>query len=158
MGAGLSKKRVLKIMLVGLDNSGKTTFIKGVRHNYKGTIGNGVGETAPTIGYNNENFVKNNYEYKIYDMSGQSKYREMWSNYCKEIVGIIFVIDSSDSLRLQVVANELELLLEQHDIKNRPIPILFLANKSDLPGALVPESIKDMLKLKTITDRKWEVF
>jgi len=47
-----------------------------------------------------EKFVKGNYEYKIFDMSGQSKYREMWNSYCKEIEGIIFLIDSSDTLRL----------------------------------------------------------
>lgn len=49
------------------------------------------------------------------------------------------------------------MILEQEDIKNRPVPILFLANKADLPGALAPESIKEMLKLYLITDRKWEV-
>ncbi|KAL4439577.1 hypothetical protein ABPG74_003979 [Tetrahymena malaccensis] len=157
MGSGLSKMRLLKIMLVGLDNAGKTTFIKWLRSNLSGNPGQNL-NTVPTVGYNMEKFVKNNLQYQIYDMSGQSKYREMWNNYCKEIVGIIFVIDSTDYLRFQVVANEVELLLEQEDIKNRPVPILFLANKSDMQGAVATESMKEMLKLSVITDRKWEIF
>lgn len=36
----------------------------------------------------------------------------MWNNYCKSIEGIIFVVDSSDSLRVSVAANELDILLE----------------------------------------------
>lgn len=82
----------------------------------------------------------------------------MWNNYCRDIEGIVFVLDASDSLRLQVAANELEIILEQTDIKNRPVPILFLANKTDLPGALSPVEVKEMLRLAVITDRKWEVF
>ncbi|KAL4491996.1 hypothetical protein ABPG72_008417 [Tetrahymena utriculariae] len=157
MGGGLSKMRLLKIMLVGLDNAGKTTFIKWLRSNLNGNPGQNL-NTVPTVGYNMEKFVKNNFQYQIYDMSGQSKYREMWNNYCKEIVGIIFVIDSTDYLRFQVVANEVELLLEQEDIKNRPVPILFLANKSDMQGAIAIESMKEKLKLSVITDRQWEIF
>ncbi len=45
-------------------------------------------------------------------MSGQSKYRDMWANYCKDINGIIFVIDSADKLRFAVVQNELDELMK----------------------------------------------
>jgi ADP-ribosylation factor-like protein 6 len=66
-------------------------------------------------------------------MSGQSRYRELWQNYTKNVDGIIFVIDSSDTLRFAVVESELKELLNQSDIKNKAQPILFFANKSDLP-------------------------
>lgn len=75
MGAGASNKRTLKIMLVGLDNSGKTTFLKQVR---AGQQGNGsqmaanlqLQETAPTVGYSAEKFGRGNFLYHILDMSG----------------------------------------------------------------------------------------
>lgn len=61
MGGGLSKKRVLKVMLVGLDNAGKTTFIKWIKSNLNGVPGQGVGDSVPTVGYSMEKFVKNNF-------------------------------------------------------------------------------------------------
>ena len=36
------------------------------------------------------------------DMSGQSKYRNLWVNYSSKIDGVIFVIDSTDKLRFKV--------------------------------------------------------
>ena len=44
-------------------------------------------------------------------MSGQTRFREMWANYCKDVDGVIFVIDSADKLRFAIVSNELEALL-----------------------------------------------
>ena len=44
-------------------------------------------------------------------MSGQGRYRSFWEHYYKETQGIIFVIDSSDKLRMSVVKNELEQML-----------------------------------------------
>jgi len=38
------------------------------------------------------------------------------------------------------------------------VPILFVANKADVQGAFSPESLKEMLNLKAISDRKWEIF
>ena len=37
-------------------------------------------------------------------MSGQGKYRDMWTNFLAEVDGVIFVIDSSDHLRFKVAA------------------------------------------------------
>jgi hypothetical protein len=35
-------------------------------------------------------------------MSGDSKYRDLWINYSAKINGIMFVVDSSDAMRLNV--------------------------------------------------------
>jgi len=49
-------------------------------------------------------------------------------------------------------------LLEIEAIHNRPVPILFLANKCDLPGAMTPESIESTLHLEELSsERKWVV-
>ena len=90
-------------------------------------------------------------------MSGQSKYRDMWANYCKDINGIIFVIDSADKLRFAVVQNELDELMKQTDIKNRPVPIVFFANKMDLPESVSPNELVDILELGNFTDRSWNI-
>ena len=47
------------------------------------------------------------------------------------------MIDSSDSLRLVVAKDELEMMLKHPDLANKlNIPILFFANKMDLKEAI----------------------
>ena len=48
-------------------------------------------------------------------MSGQGRYRNLWEHYYKECQGIIFVVDSSDKLRMVVAKDELDMLL-QHPV------------------------------------------
>lgn len=77
-------------------------------------------------------------------MSGQAKYRSLWERYYADCQGVIFVIDSSDAMRMAVAANELQLMLEHpemeksrsRDAKQLGVPILILANKSDLDNAI----------------------
>jgi ADP-ribosylation factor-like protein 6 len=64
-------------------------------------------------------------------MSGESKYRDLWTNYSSKIHGIIFVVDSTDRIRLNVAASELETMLEDKSLPY-DAPVLVLANKSDM--------------------------
>ena len=45
-------------------------------------------------------------------MSGQGRYRNLWEHYYEETQAIIFVVDSSDKLRMSVVKDELNQLLD----------------------------------------------
>lgn len=87
------KKKKMKLICVGLDNSGKTTMLNTIKPKKMAST-----EIAPTIGYSIETFSKNNIEFTVFDMSGQGKYREMWTDYTKGVDGIIFVIDSADQV------------------------------------------------------------
>lgn len=69
-------------------------------------------------------------------MAGANRYRNLWEHQFKMCQGIVFVIDSSDRMRLVVVKDELELLLQHPDIRRRRVPILFFANKMDCADAL----------------------
>lgn len=76
-----------------------------------------------------------------FDMSGQSKYRSLWERYYADCHGVVFVIDSSDTMRMAVACNELQLMIQHPEMmKNRSttkgVPILILANKSDLDTAI----------------------
>jgi len=56
-----------------------------------------------------------NVGFTAFDMSGQGRYRNLWEHYYKECQGIVFVIDSSDKLRMVVAKDELDMLL-QHPV------------------------------------------
>lgn len=63
-------------------------------------------------------------------MSGQGRYRSLWEHYYADVQAVIFVLDSTDRLRVCVAKEELEQLLGHEDIKISNAPILFFANKA----------------------------
>lgn len=38
--------------------------------------------------------------FKVFDMSGAGRYRNLWEKYYKDAQGIIYVIDSADKIRM----------------------------------------------------------
>ena len=103
------------LLIIGLDNSGKSSIINKLKA--KKAL-----EITPTIGFCVETFSKKNFRFQVFDMSGQSQYRTIWeTHYAKAnvinmfiIKGIIFVIDSSDSIRFQIAKYELDNLLSHN--------------------------------------------
>ena len=83
-------------------------------------------------------------------MSGQSRYRSTWERYYAASHGVVFVIDSSDAVRLAVAANELRLMLQHPDVRQAGngdscrLPILVLANKTDLAAAIPIGQVKEI--------------
>ena len=73
-------------------------------------------------------------------MGGAKKFRPLWSHYYQGVQGVIFVIDTSDKLRMVCVKDELKLLLEHKGTRRfahahtRTLPQISLAfQSSSLP-------------------------
>lgn len=146
------KKKEVNVMVVGLDNSGKTTII----NHFKPSEAKNH-DIVPTVGFNVEKFKSKSLAFTAFDMSGQGRYRNLWEHYYKECDGIIFVIDSSDKLRMVVAKEELDLLLQHSDLKNRRIPILFFANKMDARDAVSSVKCSHLMGLETVRDKPWHI-
>ena len=67
--------------------------------------------------------------------------------------GIIYIIDASDIERVRELKNELQKTLSN----SIGIPLVVMANKQEIIGALSVEEIIELLDLNSITDRKWSV-
>jgi len=147
---GTSPNRKVRILCVGLDNSGKTTIINFLKPKKAQP-----GDIVPTVGFNVEEFEKNGVMFTIFDMSGQGRYRNLWEHYYKDVGGIIFCIDSTDEIRMCVAKDELETLLASEDLRN--VPLLFFANKMDLPLAKSPVDCVQLLELNNIKDKAWHI-
>lgn len=148
---GFGAKKKVRIVVVGLDNSGKTTVLNTLKPK-KASL-----ETVPTVGFSTEEFAKHGVNFCAFDMSGQSRYRNLWEHYYSDVEGIIVVIDATDKLRFAVVKDELETMLRDPRVAEKKIPILFLSNKMDLPTASPPVETMQALELEKITDRPWHI-
>ena len=140
-----------KILIVGLDNAGKSTLICRLQPDKYDE------DVAATVGFSQENFTKNNIDFTAFDMSGQGKYRDMWQRFYDQAEAIIFVVDASDQLRVRVAKNELDMLLEDQGLQQRDVPILFFANKMDLGESMSVNAVSESLELFNINDRKWHI-
>ncbi|GJQ82437.1 hypothetical protein Trydic_g11851 [Trypoxylus dichotomus] len=148
------KRKEVNVLVIGLNNSGKTTVINHFKNDEEKIEKT---EIVPTVGFSVEKFQNQNLAFTAFDMSGHGRYRDLWEHYYKDCHGIIFVVDSSDRLRLVVVKDELDLLLQHPDVSNKRIPILFFSNKMDCKESLSSVKIAAALGLDKIMDKPWHI-
>jgi len=116
----------MEITLVGLQNSGKTTLANVMMVN-----GQFHEDMIPTVGFNMKKIKKGNVSLKLWDVGGQKQFRSMWERYCRAVDVIIYIVDSCDVDLFEEAKSELNNLMSNPMLKD--IPLLFLANKNDLP-------------------------
>jgi len=156
MGGSISKifsgliwgKKDIRILILGLDNAGKTTLL------YRLKIGEVV-TTIPTIGFNVESVQYNNLNFDVWDLGGQTSIRPYWRSYYANTAAVVFVIDSTDIERLEIAADELKSMLSEDELKDAAL--LVFANKQDQPGAQGAGEISEALKLGELRDRNWSI-
>ncbi len=61
---------------------------------------------------------------------------------------MVFVVDSADRERLEFSKQELEIMLQEDELKG--VPVLILANKQDMPGAMNFDEVSAGLGLDQI--------
>uniref|UniRef100_A0A7C8YYY3 ADP-ribosylation factor n=1 Tax=Opuntia streptacantha TaxID=393608 RepID=A0A7C8YYY3_OPUST len=155
MGIGASRlikrllsKRQIRLLMVGLDASGKTTIL------YKLKLGEVV-RTVPTIGFNVETVEYKNISFAVWDIGGQEKIRALWKHYFLNTKGLIFVVDSSDRGRIVEARNQLHQILGENEL--RDAAILVFANKQDLPNAMSSSEVAHKLGLHLLRDHLWYI-
>nr|XP_016927858.1 ADP-ribosylation factor-like protein 6 isoform X1 [Drosophila suzukii] len=169
------KKDKMTILVLGLNNSGKSSIINHFKKSSEQTS-----IVVPTVGFMVEQFYSKwlwnirstqctrTYNYpigtgmsgvsiKAIDMSGATRYRNLWEHQFKNCHGIIYVIDSSDRMRFVVVKDELDLVLQHPDLCNRIVPILFYGNKMDMEDSLSSVKIAAALRLENIKEKPWHI-
>ncbi|KAK9667122.1 hypothetical protein RND81_14G234500 [Saponaria officinalis] len=142
----LGSRRPVKILMLGLDASGKTTIL------YKLKLGEVV-HTLPTIGFNVETVEYKNVSFAVWDIGGQEKIRALWRHYFQNTQGLIFVVDSSDRARIIEARNQLHQILDQNELRNAAV--LIFANKQDLPNAMCSSEVANSLGLHLLGQRTW---
>merc|ERR1719163_2544444 len=89
-----------RILVVGLDNAGKTTILKAMSDEETENI-------MPTQGFNIKSLTQDGFKLNVWDIGGQREIRPYWKNYFENTDGLVYVVDSADDMRLKECATEL---------------------------------------------------
>ncbi|XP_028816295.1 ADP-ribosylation factor-like protein 13A isoform X2 [Denticeps clupeoides] len=136
--------RKVTVLVVGLDNAGKTSTIRGM-------LGVPPGEVGPTHGCVRTELAVENFLVTLLDMGGGPEARENWRDHYGEAHGVIFVVDSSDRARIKEVKDELADILKQPRMVGKPL--LVLANKQDKIHALLGSELIEILSLEKLVNQ-----
>ncbi|KAM0951592.1 putative small GTP-binding protein [Dioscorea sansibarensis] len=143
------KEKEMRILMVGLDNSGKTTIVLKIN-------GEDTSVISPTLGFNIRTIRYQKYSLNVWDVGGQKTIRSYWRNYFEQTDGLVWVVDSSDVRRLADCRMELHNLLKEERLSGASL--LVFANKQDIQGALKPEEIVKILNLDAMDKtRHWKI-
>jgi len=138
----------LRVLLLGLDNAGKTSVMRRLSDEE-------IENIMPTQGFNVKSIKSADFKLNVWDIGGQKSIRPYWKHYYDGTDALIFVIDAADSKRIEDAGKELAALLEEEKLAK--IPVLVFANKQDLLTALTAEELAEELQLHTIRDRQWQI-
>jgi len=143
------KEKEVRLLMLGLDNAGKTTIVKKFN-------GEDISTISPTLGFNIKTLEHRGFKLNVWDVGGQKSLRSYWRNYFETTDGLIWVVDSVDRRRLDDCRQELDGLLVEERLAGATL--LVFANKQDLPGALSSEAIKEALDLENLKTHHWMIF
>ena len=121
-----------KILLMGLDNSGKTSIVLSLQ---KDTNLLSYYSLKPTQGIEIINLTSDGQKFAIWDLGGQEKYRieylENLERYTRGVDKLIFVIDIQDQDRYDLALEYLKKVIEYLESKDRTPKISVFLHKMD---------------------------
>ncbi|KAL1850713.1 hypothetical protein VTK73DRAFT_9603 [Phialemonium thermophilum] len=142
------KDKELRILMLGLDNAGKTTIVKKIMNEDVNTV-------SPTLGFIIKTIDYEGYKLNIWDVGGQKTLRSYWRNYFEKTDALIWVVDATDRLRIDDCRNELHGLLQEERLSGASL--LVFANKTDVAGCMGAEEMVTALRLREIRTHKWKI-
>ncbi|EWM26356.1 adp-ribosylation factor [Nannochloropsis gaditana] len=141
----VSRRTEKRVVLLGLDNAGKTTCV------YRLLLGKKV-DTVPTVGFNSEEVRYQRCNFIMWDIGGQAKIRKLWKHYVESADALIFVVDAQDRARLAEARSAFKRMLRYKTLKNTVL--LILANKMDYEHAMSSAEIVQGLEVKRVVGRR----
>ncbi|KAI9705196.1 MAG: ADP-ribosylation factor-like protein 2 [Bogoriella megaspora] len=142
------KDKEMRILMLGLDNAGKTTIVKKI-------MGEDIYEVSPTLGFIIKTIDHQGYKLNIWDVGGQKTLRTYWKNYFEKTDTLIWVVDSTDRDRLDDCSMELKGLLQEERLMGASL--LVFKNKSDVLGAMDAGEVREGLQLDEIKTHRWKI-
>ena len=121
-------KKDYSILLLGLDNSGKSTLLSLL-------IGENNENDRPTQGCNGKTCQISDNIINLFDLGGLEAIREYWKYYYDNVDALIYVVDIIDEKRFDESRECLQNTLKDEKLNN--IPLLIFCNKCDLKNSKI---------------------
>ncbi|XP_053985254.1 ADP-ribosylation factor-related protein 1 isoform X2 [Hylaeus volcanicus] len=142
---GLYKYLVQKdeyfILILGLDNAGKTTYLEAAKtkftKNYKGM---NPSKITTTVGLNIGKIDIAGVRFNFWDLGGQEELRSLWDKYYAESHAVIYIVDSSDREKIPGSKETFDRVISSEHLIG--VPLLVLANKQDVPDCMGVREVK----------------
>ncbi|KAG6039302.1 ADP-ribosylation factor-like protein 2 [Claviceps citrina] len=142
------KDKEMRILMLGLDNAGKTTIVKKI-------MGEDVHTVSPTLGFIIKTIDYDGYKLNIWDVGGQKTLRSYWRNYFEKTDALIWVVDATDRLRIEDCREELHGLLLEERLSGASL--LIFSNKTDVEQCMDEQEIRTALRLDEIRSHQWHI-
>ncbi|MEE9410435.1 MAG: ADP-ribosylation factor-like protein [Candidatus Heimdallarchaeota archaeon] len=140
-------KKGIPLVIVGLPQAGKTTFVRRV-------LTGEFEQTSTTLGMQFETTEVGDARFDIFDLGGHESYRKtIWQTYIKLAYGVIFIIDSANPESFDEAKKEFWRAMEIKGKQDEFI-ILFLCNKTDLEESSSLEKIINHLELFKLAEKE----
>lgn len=123
----------LRVLILGLDNAGKTSVVKKLSDE-------DISSISPTQGFNMKSVKTQDFKLNMWDIGGQKTIRPYWKHYFDNTDALVFVVDAADVRRVEDAAAEFKALLEEEKLSK--VPVLVFANKQDLATAMDAEEVR----------------
>ncbi|KAF3792645.1 ADP-ribosylation factor-related protein 1 [Nymphaea thermarum] len=149
----LFSKTEFHVLILGIDKAGKTTLLEKLKATYSNLEGLPPDRIVPTVGLNIGRMEVENTKLVFWDLGGQSGLRTIWEKYYEEAHAIIYVIDAACQQRFEDSKSALEKVLRHEDLEGAPL--LILANKQDIDGAVSADELARYLDLKELDERPY---
>ena len=130
------------LLLLGLDNAGKTTLLHRLR---TGDIRSFPPTDRP---HHTEKFSCQGITFQAWDLGGHEAVRRLWEDYVCECSAVLFLLDSSDSERIEEAGFELDALIGEKIVEG--VPVAILCNKCDLENAMSSNDICERIQYKEL--------
>ncbi|XP_061386419.1 uncharacterized protein LOC133321339 [Musca vetustissima] len=144
----MANKKEIEILMVGLDNAGKTRLHYTLK---EGPMVNLI----TTLGYNVETIEYKGQQYTIYEIGGLNTVRILRNFYTENKSIVIYVVDVADKERYAEAQEDLHNVFETNENLSDAI-LLVLGNKIDLLPAFDVNCLVDILKLPDLK-QKWKL-
>lgn len=124
-----------RILVTGPFNAGKSTVVRTLCDNAVS-----VDSMGTTVAFDYGNISVSGFEAEVFGTPGQERFDFIFKTFSREVNGVLLVVDATHAEDFSRARQILELV-------GRKAPLVVLANKSDLPGAMAPDEIREGLGL-----------
>lgn len=140
-----------RVVFLGLGGAGKSSVLEWAKQPVKsGQAPEALSKMSPTVGLNVYSLRMPGQKVLMWDLGGDVKLRPIWEPYVKQADAVVWVVDCSDASSIGESAAVLREIVNRPHLLHRPL--LVLANKQDVKGAVDPVHLAVRLDIPAAAD------